>query len=386
MNLMGGNSRPPNWRSSPFYRVEQAIVISGCQEFIHPTARHSGIFTFYITFEQLRMLSSTTKKYQLRLYCTTSQYYIPGDPVATTPVCPIEFPPLCQVKVNNQVVQGTFTMFGKKDGMVLPVDITKQSRITIGHKNQVDLEFGNSDKKYYLMINLVEVFSVETLVKQLKKRVQSRESVISQMKATQPSDDDLQVGATRVSLRDPFSYTRLVVPCRAPGCVHIGCFDATCWYSMMEEKPTWLCPICGRELDEQTLVVDGYMQEILATVDEGVEHVVVEADGEWHTEDNRFGSVKWKGKHKASSNVIEILDSSDSEREQIPHQHPPFNPLVPGRGRPTSTPSPPCLIDLTLSDSGDEGPQRDIPPIPAFTVMASTMFRDFMHWNNQTTY
>lgn len=404
-----GPSRPeaPRWRFSPFYRIDQVVSpVQECLESTSSTDRRSARFNFYLTQDQLAKLNSTKAKYQLRLYCTTSQYYITTGTAFRNTLCPVEFPPTCEVRVNNQVVSGNFRGIKKKAGTAPPADITKFSRTASGQGNQVEMIYVNSNQpaankqrpppqKYYLVVNLVEVTSVDELVERLKKRVQPREEVIARMRAIQPDDDDVQVGPTKVSLRDPLTYTRLTLPCRASSCVHIGCFDAACWYSMMEQTTTWLCPICDRVLDVNELVIDGYIQEILANVDEEADDVMVEADGEWHTEDNKYGSTNWMSKYgtpndadvvkakpeptaptlnaiPAGANAIEIGDSSDSEEERIERQLSPIKPSpiphpAPERRVPThsasSASSAPLVIDLTISDSEEEEPQRPSRPV-----------------------
>jgi len=51
---------------------------------------------------------------------------------------------------------------------------------------------------------------------------------------------------------------RVVTPCRSSKCVHSQCFDATSWFSMMEQTTTYLCPTCERTLDYRDLIIDGY--------------------------------------------------------------------------------------------------------------------------------
>lgn len=48
-----------------------------------------------------------------------------------------------------------------------------------------------------------------------------------------------------------------------------------------------------------------YFDEILKTVPESVEDVIVEADGEWHTADNKYGTSAWKAKHPVTAPPLE---------------------------------------------------------------------------------
>ena len=88
-------------------------------------------------------------------------------------------------------------------------------------------------------------------------------------------DDEIIAGEQKMSLKcpvspidvdpeggpDPFgeqlSYARISLPARSKKCVHPQCFDATSWYSMMEQTTTWLCPICEKVLEPEELILDG---------------------------------------------------------------------------------------------------------------------------------
>lgn len=129
-----------------------------------------------------------------------------------------------------------------------------------------------------------------------------------------------------------------------------------------------------------------YFEQILKSTEraaEEVEDVIIEADGEWHTQDNLYGSAAWKaqhpptapapisrgasptkangkGKEKAEDVEIFVLDSDDEDANQVKRE------LSAGiRSTSTATTSTRRLqesvIDLTL-DSDDESPQP--PPQP----------------------
>ena len=70
-------------------------------------------------------------------------------------------------------------------------------------------------------------------------------------------DDDIVAGAQTMSLKCPLSYMRLATPCRSQHCAHAQCFDATSWYSMMEQTTTYLCPVCDKVLNIDDLIMDG---------------------------------------------------------------------------------------------------------------------------------
>ena len=52
---------------------------------------------------------------------------------------------------------------------------------------------------------------------------------------------------------------RIKTPIRSIHCSHIGCFDAQTFFMMMEQTPTWGCPICSKVLRTEDIAVDGYV-------------------------------------------------------------------------------------------------------------------------------
>ena len=51
------------------------------------------------------------------------------------------------------------------------------------------------------------------------------------------------------------------------------------------------------------LCTDSYFDEILKAVPDSIEDVIVEADGEWHTAVNRYGSAAWRAKNSVIISV-----------------------------------------------------------------------------------
>lgn len=140
-----------------------------------------------------------------------------------------------------------------------------------------------------------------------------------------------------------------------------------------------------------------YFAEILNKTPDSVEEVEVEPDGEWHTEDNKYGSPQWLAKHppkgiaskaplsgssrnhasavtktetiaSAARGVVPrkddvvVLDDSDDEEGLVKKELSPTDYTVSRdtstSHNPRSAPAPPpetTVIDLT-GDSDDEGP------------------------------
>ncbi|KAJ7783730.1 PINIT domain-containing protein [Mycena maculata] len=317
------------FKESPFFRVLQTVSpIEECPESSSATDRRTKQLSFNLTNEHIAKLKSDSSKYQLRLFCTSSVFYSPtlSSFRPNTGPCLIEFPPTCEVRVNNVQLSANLKGLKKKPGTAPPPDLGKYIRLNTT-TNKVEMVYVNSQqpvqpKKFYLLVQLVETVQVDSLVQELKKTgYKSSHDIRREMIASMTVDEDIVAGPQKMSLKCPLSYMRVNTPCRSRKCPHSQCFDATSWFSVMEQTTTWLCPVCERTLDCQDLMIDGYFDEILKQSPESVEDVVVEADGEWHTSDNKYGSATWKATHAPAPKVV------TSPRKSLPVTKSPSNPL-----------------------------------------------------------
>lgn len=391
------------FQQSPFLRVDQAVsTVVECPESASSVDRRQQTLSFVLNSEQLQKINAPASRYQLRLYCTSSTFHSGSTFRVASAPCPVEFPPACEVRVNNMGLTANLKGLKKKPGTAPPPDLGKLVRTTPGATNRVEMVYVNSQqpvhgKKYYLVVMMVEVTSIDELVERLKKgKFVSKEDVLAKIQQGLSSDDDIVAGQQKMSLKCPLSYARITTPCRSSVCVHPQCFDAMSWFSVNEQTTTWLCPVCERVLKSDDLIMDGYFYDILQHTPESVEDVMVEADGQWHTVDNKYGSSKWliahpqkpdptvekgvsqpakpmapkttNGKEKARSPFTEvlILDSDEDEDEgrvkrelscSSDHTFPPAT-LQSQPSMTQSTSQISAVIDLTLDSDEEEEPPR----------------------------
>ena len=103
-------------------------------------------------------------------------------------------------------------------------------------------------QRHAIVVALCRVTSADQLTAQLKQRqYRSKEEVLAKMQR-QAMDEDIVTGASTLKLTCPLTYMRLATPCRADTCEHIQCFDAQSFYSMNEQSPQWLCPVCNQSI------------------------------------------------------------------------------------------------------------------------------------------
>ncbi|KAJ7052251.1 PINIT domain-containing protein [Mycena amicta] len=307
---------PFRFKLSPFFTVTEAVsTVFECPESYSSSDRREATFNFQLNSAQLAKISTPNSGYQIRLFCTSSNFYLPHR--ATNPELPIEFPGTCEVFINDVQIKASLLKGMKKTpGTAPPPDLAVGSlravnnivkMVYINHAPQgQQTEF----KKFYLVVQLVQMHRVSTLVHTLRTtRSVPAEDVRRQMVCTMTSDDDIIAGTLKLPLKCPLSFGRIALPCRSSKCTHSQCFDAASWYAVMEQTTTWLCPICENVLDWRELIIDGFFADILRLTPPSVDDVLLEADGTWRTPDGRYSSTN-PFSASAKPEVIS-LDSDD---------------------------------------------------------------------------
>jgi E3 SUMO-protein ligase PIAS1 len=199
-------------------------------------------------------------------------------------------------------------------------------------------------------------------------------------------------------------------PMRSTQCNHIQCFDASSWFQINEQTPTWACPVCEKVLRLNELFIDecvfpprdtslylchlltyihprsvcSYTATIVKTVPSSVDEVIVEPNAQWHTIDRKYGDPGWladpsnsvpvsrpvslrsspvgdaKGKGREQDNVeVFVLDSEDEDDDG---GHAPYalDYVVSRDVTPLGNSAE--LIDLTLSSDEDSPPRPPASP------------------------
>ncbi|KAL1960006.1 hypothetical protein VTO42DRAFT_674 [Malbranchea cinnamomea] len=287
--------------------------------------------------------------------------------------CDIAFPHQVELKVNLDEVKTNLRGLKNKPGTTRPADITNYIRKKPGYPNHIVLTYALTQKKFFLVVNLVQRRSVEELVAQLKQRKTiSAEQVVREMR-NRAEDADIVATSSVMSLKCPLSTLRINVPCRTTLCTHNQCFDALSFLQLQEQAPTWTCPVCNKGTSFEALQIDQYVDNILKSTPSSLEQVTIEPNGDWAKPGDGGSSPT----PKDDSDLVEITDGKPVVKQEATpvrfHMEPSSTPnttreqsTMPSVNRPSSTNKRPAseVIDLTLSDE-DEAP-RPSPKRPAF--------------------
>eukprot|EP00127_Corallochytrium_limacisporum_P005212 Clim_evm29s201 gene=Clim_evmTU29s201 len=285
-----------------------------------------------------------------------------------------------------------------------PMDITKYVRYK---NNQITmiLEAKESvENEYVMMVELVRRRPVEKLIQRLQeRRMVSKEQTlafIAKRHGNDTEDEDMLECKEIISLKCPIMFTRIKLPARGKECNHLGCFDATNYLMMNENRPTWNCPLCHKIVTYSDMVVCMWTMDVLKNTRDTIGSVEVAKDGTWNIKDEDVTDSEDEDDHdggdkaKDEAPVFELLDDDEDapttqqrEQQQQQQNNAPGNGTVIQNGgaghkrkadshdqtasapkRPSSAPgsttkrrSEPEVVDLTLDSSDDEDAQ---PPPP----------------------
>ncbi|CAK42174.1 uncharacterized protein An15g00050 [Aspergillus niger] len=294
----------------------------------------------------------------------------------------IAFPHQVELKANLDEVKANLRGLKNKPGTTRPADVTQYIRKKPGYPNNIVLTYALTQKRFFVLVNLVQRHPVEELVDELKRRKTiSKEQVLREMRS-KAGDSDIVATSSVMSLKCPLSTLRIEVPCRSVICTHNQCFDASSFLQLQEQAPTWSCPVCSKATSFESLQIDQYVDDILRSTSLDVEQVIIEPDGRWSSP-TQEDSAKVGGYTPATDDDDELIEIREPgvtpiKRESFP---PPsfFVHQTPTQSRePSATSSAAYLstnkrnaaqvIDLTGSDEEDDAPVRPVKR-PAFNQM-----------------
>ncbi|KAF9110142.1 SUMO ligase siz1 [Mortierella sp. AM989] len=290
--------------------------------------------------------------YQIMVFCGWA------DGPSNTQVL-MEFPHVCEIKVNGRVLEANLRGMKNKPGTVAPANITRLCRMEVGDFNKVEFIYANSTKRYYASVHVVKKISVNSIVSEIERgKFLSKEKML-QMIQDRNKDDDIMATSSTLSLKCPLGFQRITIPCRSSYCQHLQCFDAFTFFNLNEQTPTWTCPVCSRNmLSWEEIVIDGYFKDLLSSTPESLESITVQADGSWvlpsaTSQAEQIATSSPKKKSVPSGDSVFVIDEDDSDSENTVALPTPVKPTKPAIE----------IIDL-ISDSEDEieeaiRPQRD---------------------------
>ncbi|KAG0091162.1 SUMO ligase siz1 [Podila epicladia] len=256
----------------------------------------------------VRALNQGDSELQLMVFCGWADSP-PQQPIL------MEFPSVCEIKVNGRVLEANLRGMKNKPGTVSPANITRLCRMENADYNKVEFIYANSTKRYYASTHVVKKVSVQSIIAEIERgKFLSKEKML-QMIEDRNKDDDIMATSSTLSLK---------------------------------------CPVRIR-----------YFKDILNSTPKSLESVTVQADGTWEIPASIADQAEVDNSPKKKvvdpTSVFLLDDDSENEEEETAQA-----PLIPVRPtKPTVE-----VIDL-ISDSEDE--EEDFVPALSDTNGDSVM-------------
>ncbi|CAN3499874.1 hypothetical protein DICA1_B07448 [Diutina catenulata] len=296
---------------SPFYQLVQTV--SGSPQMCRPSVGRNAT-EMYVTFNASEMeLFSRIHTQGIRLYLLSG---VENELHAESPV---EWPHPAEIYVNGNLVNpAQYKGIKGAVGTAKPVDVSSlMSRAPA--RNKIHINYCKTTETYLLYLCFVEVVPIARLLERIVAHPAiSRQATIDAIRAN--GDDDIEVGTSSVSLRDPLSFVRMKYPVKSTQCSHPQCFDAEVYLQSQLQLPSWKCPHCNRQVTLESLALSEYFVDIMKVVDDRTESVTVNADGTWVADavddsDDDSGSDGETAPKRPPPKVTEVvcLDSDDDE-------------------------------------------------------------------------
>ncbi|KAF1744798.1 hypothetical protein MXB_1071, partial [Myxobolus squamalis] len=126
---------------------------------------------------------------------------------------------------------------------------------------------------YKLLINLVLRSNISVMIRALvNKRTQGvRKSIEFIQNYFVSNPIEMARGYTIVSLFDPVSNDRILIPVRGENCKHVQCFDFESLCARHINRTHFSCPICGVIGALPSVIIDGFMCTLVSRLKECVD-------------------------------------------------------------------------------------------------------------------
>lgn len=201
---------------------------------------------------------------------------------------PIQFPPI-EIHVDGINTKQYVKGLKGKPGTCRPADLTKYVT-NLRRQFTINIVYSDALEPYILYVYIVHARSPENLVTSIEKEgshipIDVTKKAI-QRDYEQNQDDDIVMDTSSISLRCPLTYARMKHPMKSTACDHVQCFDGLSFLTMQERIPSWICPVCSAQLDQNLLAVLDYMCEILLKTSEEVDTVLLHTDGSWSVQED----------------------------------------------------------------------------------------------------
>jgi hypothetical protein len=309
------------FKNNPFFTLRRSI--HGSPQILNPTkSKDNCEYKFILNHEENSLLNSDDDSIKVYLLC--GQLQNTTAPASTE--VEIDFPSPIEIQANGNVISQNYKGIKGKAGTAKPADITEFIKPG-AQMNRINILFYQTEATYLVYLYIVKTVSCESLISKIVEKPHIHKNSTIEKIRSQNEDDDIVVSTSSVTLKDPLSYTRMKYPVQSIYCNHSQCFDGLIFLHSQLQIPTWICPYCQISIKIEDLAISDYFQDILDTVPEDVDQVIINEDGSWKVDDESKEETPNTHEDKLNTSMvraeIEVISlSSDSEEEEEEEEQP----------------------------------------------------------------
>lgn len=151
--------------------------------------------------------------------------------------------------------------------------------------NTITIAWPPCNRKYYMVVDLVDIISVEELVDEIKNdndrfflALETKQKVKEFLKN---SGKDLKT--YNLTLLCPINESKMKLPAKSVKCNHLQCFDLQAFIYSNKINPIWLCPICTKSCILADLKIDSYLLFIINSINlpKTCDEIELDVNGKW---------------------------------------------------------------------------------------------------------
>lgn len=194
------------------------------------------------------------------------------------------------------------------------------SNLCLRGRNSVEVNCTDA-KSWLLLIQRAKRRSLES-VKKMMAPSESIDSAIARVcklfdDGSDPAEDTIAISSQVISLKDPMSGLRMVVPARFKDASGLQSFDLDSFLSVVEQNRKWQDPSTLKNSSIRQLQIDVFMQKILEILEkhENVSTVEINKEGLWRPEGS---SGKWWSIKNSASEFVYDAEQSTNPRTPKP--------------------------------------------------------------------
>ncbi|KAI5961797.1 pli1 [Candida margitis] len=309
-----------NFINNPFFRLIRQVHVSPG---VCPPKESKGECRINFVFNTEEYNTLKRKDPSIRIYLLCGRKMSKGR---TSDDVEIEYPIPHGLLVNGEkLLNNNYQGIRHKSGTAKPVDLTDYL-LSPPKSNRIRLYYTDKEETYYVYLYFVRVIPFEAVINKILSNPKILKShTIRHIKGNTDDShsDGIEIQDTLLTLRDPYTYTRIKTPVKTLKCKHLECFDVRIFMTQQYESPTWECPYCSCPLDVSELAVCEYFEEILKNTGPEDVYVKIAKDGKWspyvEEEDPRIKvKAEDRDRHSVVHDVVTLSSDEEDEDLEIP--------------------------------------------------------------------